>query len=77
MSSPSPPFPPRDNAVTADTGDVRAEFAALSCQTPRDEAAETGFLENKIELIRSDPNLTEKQKQDAIAEVRRRLGVAG
>ena len=54
------------------TTDRREEFERLSCQTPRDPDAEGAFLENKIDLIRSDPTLTDDEKTRAISEVRRR-----
>jgi hypothetical protein len=54
------------------TTDRRAEFERLSRQTPRDPDAERAFFENKIDLIRSDPTLTDDEKTLAIAEVRRR-----
>ena len=54
------------------TTDRREEFERLSRQTPRDPDAEGAFLENKIDLIRSDPTLTDDEKTRAISEVRRR-----
>jgi hypothetical protein len=54
------------------TTDRRAEFERLSRQTPRDPDAERAFFENKIDLIRSDPTLSDDEKTLAIAEVRRR-----
>jgi hypothetical protein len=52
---------------------MRAEFERLSRQTPRDPEAERAFLEARIELIRSDPRLSEEEKKQAIEEVRRRF----
>jgi hypothetical protein len=51
-------------------GDMRAEFERLSQQTPRDKEAERAFLENKIEIIRMDPNLNRTEKERAIEQLR-------
>jgi hypothetical protein len=53
--------------------DKRAEFERISRQTPRDPKAERAFLENKIELVRTDPRLSEEEKARAIAELKVRL----
>ena len=74
-TTPDFPLPPSpDGAGSAPAGDMRAQFEALSRQTPRDLPAERAFLDHKIELIRSDPRLSEAQKEQAIAELRQRLG---
>ena len=52
-------------------GDARAEFERLSRQTPRDPVAEDAFIEHKRELIRSDPNLTDREKKQALQELER------
>jgi hypothetical protein len=54
-------------------GDKRTEFERLSRQTPRDPAAERAFIESKIEMVRSDPRLSDAEKQQVIEELRRRL----
>ncbi len=81
----SPPLPSGDfGAKSARLGDpasgkpvlvadMRAEFERLSRQVPRDPSAEKAFIESKIEMIRTDPKLTEAEKKRAIAELRRGL----
>ena len=51
--------------------DRRAEFERRSRRTPRDPEAERAFLEGKIDLIRSDPRLSEGEKEREIAKLRR------
>ncbi len=51
-------------------GDMRSEFERLSRQVPRDPEAERAFIESKIEIIRSDPNLSATEKDRAIEELR-------
>jgi hypothetical protein len=53
--------------------DLRAEFERLSRLTPRDPRAERAFIESKIELVRSDPRLSEAEKDRAIEDLKRRL----
>ena len=68
MDSQRPPAP--------DGGDItdrRDEFERLSRETPRNLEAERAFVEGKIDLVRSDPNMTEEEKTRAIADLRRRL----
>jgi hypothetical protein len=50
---------------------MRAEFARLSRQTPRDPAAKRAFLESKIEMIRSDRDCSDQEKERLIAELQR------
>jgi hypothetical protein len=57
---------------TVRIGDMRAEFERLSHQMPRDAEAERAFIESKIEMIRSDPYLSDADKKRAIAELQRR-----
>jgi hypothetical protein len=59
--------------LPAPTADVRAEFERLSRQTPRDAEADRAFVESKIELIRTDPRLSEDEKKQAIEELWKRL----
>jgi hypothetical protein len=85
---PDPPIPYEDpSGVPADTArlidpktgqpvptaDMREEFARISRSVPRDPQAERAFIENKIEIIRNDPNLSAEEKEKAIAELRKRL----
>jgi hypothetical protein len=68
MDSQRPPAP--------DGGDItdrREEFERLSRETPRNPEAERAFIEAKIDLVRSDPKLTEEEKLRAIADLRQRL----
>jgi len=52
--------------------DVREQFARRTPQGPQDEARTRDFIAGKIEMIRSDPNMTEAQKAAAIAELEAR-----
>jgi hypothetical protein len=76
-NTPDPAAPPRltdpTTGLPAPTADVRAEFERLSRQTPRDSEADRAFVESKIELIRTDPRLSEDEKKRAIEELRTRL----
>ncbi len=51
----------------------REDFERLSRETPRNLEAEHAFVEGKIDLVRSDPNLTEEEKTRVIADLRQRL----
>ena len=81
MSPETPPVPPDDpenesqmtnssTGVSVSVEDKRAEFERISRQQPRDEDAERAFIESKIEIIRTDPNLTDEEKERAIKEIR-------
>ena len=59
------PRPPGGEKIV----DKRAEFDRLTKLSGRDEAAERAFIENKIELIRGDPNLTPAEKEAAIRQI--------
>jgi hypothetical protein len=50
--------------------DLRAEFERLSRQVPRDPEAERAFIESKIEMIRTDPTLSDEEKLRAIEALR-------
>jgi len=52
---------------------VREEFARISAGVGRDPEAERAFVEGKIEMIRSDPRLSEAEKLAAIAELEEKL----
>lgn len=47
----------------------------LTRTSERDLEAERAFIEAKMDLVRTDPNLTEVEKVQAIEELRRRLEV--
>ena len=68
MASKRPP-PPGGGKIA----DRRAEFERLSRQSPRDEAAERAFIEGKLEMVRTDPNLTAEEKQRVLEELERKL----
>jgi hypothetical protein len=69
----SPPTPDDDSGAQVvervPTKDMRAEFAHLSTGRKADSEAERAFLESKIDMIRSDPTLSEAEKAAAIAEI--------
>jgi hypothetical protein len=79
--TPDPAAPPRltdpTTGAPAPTADVRAEFERLSRQTPPDLQADRAFVESKIELIRTDPRLSEDEKKRAIEELWKRLPLGG
>jgi hypothetical protein len=68
MTDSTPPSP-----VEGGISDQRARFERLSRQSERDEEAERSFVEHKIEIARSDPNLTEEQRRAAVEELTRQL----
>ena len=53
--------------------DRRAEFERLTRASGRDETGLRAFIEGKIALVRSAPNLTAAEKKNAIAELQRKL----
>ena len=63
------PTPPVDGKIA----DRRAEFERLTRQSPRDEAAEQAFIESKMNMVRTDPSLSEEEKQRALDELARKL----
>jgi len=63
------PTPPAAGKIA----DRRAEFERLTRQSPRDEAAEQAFIESKMNMVRTDPNLTDEEKQRALEELARKL----
>jgi len=73
----TPPPPPAGieqpaRNATAPIADVRDQFARKTKQKPEDEARARAFIESKLEMIRSDPNMTDAQKAAAIEEIRAR-----
>ena len=85
-AGPEPPVPP--SAPSPDSGelidpktgkrvpstrDMREEFARISARSARDPEAERAFVENKIEMIRTHPTLSEAEKRAAIAELKEKL----
>lgn len=55
------------------TRDMREEFARISARSGRDPEAERAFVENKKEMIRTHPTLSEAEKTAAIAELEEKL----
>ena len=68
MSNKRPPSPAGGRIA-----DKRDEFERISKRSGRDEAAERAFIENKIQMIETDPNLTPKEKEAAIRKLRDQL----
>jgi hypothetical protein len=77
-----PPVPSSDRSPesktdpkteNARTKDVREEFARITEQVGRDAEAERAFVENKVEMIRSHPRMSEAEKEAAIAELQEAL----
>jgi len=68
MASKRPPSP-RGGRIT----DRRATFERLSRRSPRNEEAERAFIEGKMNMVRTDPNLTDEEKQRALEELERLL----
>jgi hypothetical protein len=69
MGKKSPPPAPHGAGIR----DRRKWFERMSRQSGRDEVAERAFIENKMEIVRTDPTLTDEQKRIALDELRRKL----
>ena len=59
----------------ARVADKRKAFARKTRQTEQDRLVARAFIDGKIEMIRRDPNLTEAQKAEAIADLEARRDV--
>jgi hypothetical protein len=68
MGTKGPPAP--DGGEIADR---RKLFERLSRESGRDEDAERAFIENKMDMVRTDPSLTAEEKERALDELRRKL----
>ena len=67
---PQPPNPKRqEEASPAPIVDMRDAFARTEPQSEQDRDAARAFIQGKIEMVRSDPSLTEAQKAEAIADL--------
>lgn len=66
-----PPEPPVPEA-TQPAGDRRSEFYATSTGKGALDA-ERKFLEARLTLVESDPNLTDEQKEAAVHDLQRRI----
>ena len=85
VPGPEPPVPPNDpspdsgelidpkSAKRVHTRDMREEFARISARSGRDPEAERAFVENKFEMIRTHPTLSEEEKTAAITELEEKL----
>ena len=49
--------------------DVRAEFARLTKQTPRDAPAERAFMLSKFHMLRTHPRLKPREREEMLAEL--------
>jgi len=70
------PDPRRQRPVESSLGtsvDRREEFEELANKAADSTDAEHAFLENKIELVRSDPHLSDDARARAISDLQRRL----
>ena len=70
MSTDTDGPPPPDGGHIADR---RKAFERVTRKSGRDEEAERAFIEGKMALVRSHPNLSEQEKEQALAELRRKL----
>jgi hypothetical protein len=52
--------------------DMRDAFARKTPQTEQDRAAARAFIDDKIEMIRRDPNMTDAEKAASIADLEAR-----
>ena len=62
--------PPPDGGQIADR---RKAFEQATRKSGRDEAAERAFIESKMSLVRRHPNLSDEEKEKALAELRLKL----
>ena len=67
------PLPPSPGPNPTSAVDLRAYIAELSRQWPPDPQAARAFLNRRIELLEQDAQLSETQKQTALAELHRLL----
>lgn len=69
-----PPPPPGieqpKKPAEAPVMDMREQFARKTPQNANDEARTRAFIEGKIAMIRSDPAMTDAEKDAAIAELK-------
>jgi hypothetical protein len=48
---------------------MREAFARTKPQTEQDRSDARAFIQGKIEMVRTDPSLTDAQKAEAIADL--------
>jgi hypothetical protein len=68
MSKKRPP-PPHGGKID----DRRAEFERITRRSPRDSQAERAFVESKMRIVRTDPKLSDEEKQRALADLAKKL----
>jgi len=56
-----------------DIVDRRKAFERLTRESGRDAEAERAFIESKMDLVRSDPNLTDEEKEKELEKLRQLL----
>ena len=54
--------------------DRRDQFSQWTAEQLKDPGAERAFILGRMEMIRTDPRLSESEKEEAIAELKRKLG---
>ena len=64
----------RPGEENPEIADVRDRFRRVSEDAAADEESARAFVEGKIEMIRTDPNMSEDEKKAAIAEIRGKSG---
>ena len=69
MSTKGPPPPDGTSGIA----DRRKEFDRLTRESGRDAEAERAFIESKMAMVRTDPNLSDEEKARALEELRRKL----
>jgi hypothetical protein len=62
-----PPQPPHAGRKDAPIADMREAFARTTPQTSQDRDDARTFIQGKIEMVRTDPSLTDAEKAEAIA----------
>ena len=68
MARKRPPSP-----IGSPIADRRKEFARITRQSPRDPEAERMFVEGKLAMLRTDPRLSEAEKQRAAQDLERTI----
>jgi hypothetical protein len=65
--------PPPPDGGSGKIADKREHFERLSRESRRDPEAEQAFIESKLRMVESDPNMSPEEKTAAIEELRRKL----
>jgi hypothetical protein len=74
-----PPIPPAEESPaearhkTGAVADMREQFARKTPQTLEDRARTRAFITGKIDMVRSDPTMSEAEKAAAIAQLEQAL----